>query len=119
MNRIGRVRRTPARWASPPGTGKSHARQPDGQEPRLVRRPGSDGLTKRFIKHVAAGASVAADENRPAHTTANSGRRTIPTLRLLPHTIQLCIHCRHNPAGFWVSRNGDQTVRRPWCKSPS
>ena len=35
----------------------------------------------------------------------------------LPHTIQLCIHCRHNPAGFWVSHSGGQTVRRPWCLS--
>jgi len=35
----------------------------------------------------------------------------------LPHTIQLCIHCRQNPAGFWVSRNGSQTVRCPWCLS--
>jgi hypothetical protein len=35
----------------------------------------------------------------------------------LPHTIQLCIHCRQNPAGFWVSRTGDKTVRRPWCLS--
>jgi hypothetical protein len=37
--------------------------------------------------------------------------------RLLPHTIQLCIHCRSNPAGLWVSRHSDQTVRRPWCLS--
>ena len=37
--------------------------------------------------------------------------------RRLPHTIQLCIHCQHNPAGFWVSRAGSQTVRRPWCLS--
>jgi hypothetical protein len=36
---------------------------------------------------------------------------------LLPHTIQLCIRCPHNPAGFWVSRDNDQTVRRPWCLS--
>jgi hypothetical protein len=35
----------------------------------------------------------------------------------LLHTIQLCIHCRHNPAGFWVSGTGGQTVRRPWCLS--
>jgi hypothetical protein len=35
----------------------------------------------------------------------------------LPHTIQLCIHCRENPAGFWVSRTGGNTVRRPWCLS--
>ena len=47
----------------------------------------------------------------------NSRRRTITMPRLLPHTIQLCIHCRRNPAGFWVSHNGDQTVRRPWCLS--
>src|SRR5260370_19817264 len=60
-----------------------------------------------------AGARVAAGQDRPAATTMNSRRRTIPTPRLLPHIIQLCIHCRHNPAGFWVSRNGDQTVRRP------
>ena len=53
-----------------------------------------------------AGARVAVGQNRPAARTANSRRRTIPTPRLLPYTIQLCIHCRHNPAGFWVSHNG-------------
>ena len=31
----------------------------------------------------------------------------------LPHTIQLCIHCRDRPARFWVSRTSGQTVRRP------
>ena len=35
----------------------------------------------------------------------------------LPHAIQLCIHCRERPAGFWVSRTGGKTVRRPWCLS--
>ena len=35
----------------------------------------------------------------------------------LPRTIQLCIQCLANPAGFWVSRTGSQTVRRPWCLS--
>jgi hypothetical protein len=34
---------------------------------------------------------------------------------LWPRTVQLCIHCQHNPAGFWVSRTNGQTVRRPWC----
>jgi len=43
--------------------------------------------------------------------------RTMTAPRRLPRTIQLCIHCRHNPAGFWVSRNSSQTVRRPWCLS--
>jgi hypothetical protein len=42
--------------------------------------------------------------------------RTV-TMPRLPHTIQLCTHCRHHPAGFWVSSHGDQTVRRPWCLS--
>lgn len=64
-----------------------------------------------------AGAPVTAGPTRPAPEAANSWRRTLAMPRLLPHTIQLCIHCRHNPAGFWVSRDSDQTVRRPWCLS--
>ena len=35
--------------------------------------------------------------------------------RLLPRTVQLCTHCQHNPAGFWVGRPGATLVRRPWC----
>jgi hypothetical protein len=70
-------------------------------------------LAERLIQNMAAGASVAAGQDRPAATTANSRRRTIPIPRLLPHTFQLCVHCQHNPAGFWVSRDGDRTVRRP------
>jgi hypothetical protein len=31
--------------------------------------------------------------------------------------VQICIHCKENPAGFWVSRNNSQVVRRPWCLS--
>jgi hypothetical protein len=116
VNRIPRVRRTSARWTGPPGMGEPHSRQPNGQEPHLVSRLGSDGLAAWFTRHVAVGASVAAGQNRPAPTTTNS-RRTKTTSRLLPHTIQLCVHCRQNPAGFWVSRNGDQTARRPWCLS--
>ena len=38
-------------------------------------------------------------------------------LRLVPRTVQLCIHCRESPAGFWVSRKDGKTVRRPWCLS--
>jgi len=59
---------------------------------------------------------VAADRNKPAPTT-KTRRRTITTARLLPHTIQVCIHRRQNPAGFWVSPTSGQTVRRPWCLS--
>jgi len=39
------------------------------------------------------------------------------TPRLPPHTLQLCIYCRQNPAGFWVSRNGGMPARRAWCPS--
>jgi hypothetical protein len=117
MNRIRRVLRTLARGASPPRTGEQYSRQPNRQEPGLIGRLGRDGLAGRFIQHVAAGTSVAAGQNRPAATTANSRRRTITMPRLLPHTIQPCIRCTQNPAGFWVSCNSGQTVRRPWCLS--
>jgi hypothetical protein len=36
---------------------------------------------------------------------------------LLPRTIQLCIHCRQGPAGFWVSRKNSAVSHRPWCLS--
>jgi hypothetical protein len=49
--------------------------------------------------------------------TTNRRLRAITAPRLVPHTIQLCIHCRANPAGFWVSHTTAQTVRRPWCLS--
>jgi len=45
------------------------------------------------------------------------GLRTRILPARLPHTIQLCIHCRERPAGFWVSRTDATTVRRPWCLS--
>jgi len=115
VNRIRRDRPTLAREASPPGPGEPRPSQPSGQGPRLVSRPG--GLAGRFPRHLAPGASLAVGQIGPAPANANSRRRTIPLPRLLPHTIQLCIHCRHNPAGFWVSRTSDQTARRPWCLS--
>jgi len=42
---------------------------------------------------------------------------TLTAPGMLLRTVQLCIHCRQSPAGFWVSRRGGQTVRRPWCLS--
>jgi len=30
-------------------------------------------------------------------------------------TVQLCVHCRQRPAGFWVSRGNAAVVHRPWC----
>ncbi len=34
---------------------------------------------------------------------------------LVPRGVQLCVHCRVNPAGFWVASAGAAVVRRPWC----
>jgi len=45
-------------------------------------------------------------------TPEQPGARTV---QRLPRTVQLCVHCRENPARFWVSRQGDRTARRPWC----
>jgi len=117
MKPIRRVRRALARRASPPSTGDPHASQPQGRGPLLAIRPGRDDIAAWFIQDLSAAASVAAGHNRPAPTTTNSRQRRITALRLLPHTIQLCIHCRQNPAGFWVSRDSGQTARRPWCLS--
>ena len=85
----------------------------------MKRRHAQTDLVKRrgSIQDLAAAAIIAVGQNWPAPATTNTRRRTIAMPRLLPHTIQLCIHCRHNPAGFWVSHTTDQTVRRPWCLS--
>jgi len=77
-----------------------------------------DHLAGRFIQDLAAAASVATGQQvRSATTTTTTRRRAAILPRLLPRTVQLCVHCRQNPAGFWVSRSGGQTVRRPWCLS--
>ena len=96
---MNRIRRSLARRAGSPGTGEPHASQAQSQEPQPASRPGRDG------------------QNRPAPAATASRRRTITVSGLLPRTIQLCIHCQRNPAGFWVSRDSGQTVRRPWCLS--
>ena len=104
------------------------------------------GLTRRAVVllacHAALPAAAAAPRPEPSpwatHSTRPARARTIvasrppagarsqaPRERLrarvlparLPHTIQLCVHCRERPAGFWVSRADAKTVRRPWCLS--
>jgi hypothetical protein len=61
-----------------------------------------------------AGTRGTAGQTRPAPAPAKPRRRAVTMPRLLPHTMQLCTHCRRNPAGLWVSRDADQTARRPW-----
>ena len=45
-----------------------------------------------------------------------AGRLALPA-GTLPRTVQLCIHCRQTPAGFWVSRKNSVVAHRPWCLS--
>lgn len=85
--------------------------------PRIRRRPGRHGFAGQFIQDIAAAASVAAGQHWPAPSTKMTQRRMMIAPRLRPRTVQLCIHCRQNPAGFWVSHTCDQAVRRPWCLS--
>jgi hypothetical protein len=44
-------------------------------------------------------------------------QRTMTEPGLLPRTLQLCIHCQHNPASFWVTPGNGKVARRPWCLS--
>jgi hypothetical protein len=114
MNRIRRICRSLARLAGPAGLAELRARQLTGPRPPRA---------SQFIQDVAAAANVAVGHQlgRPGHRSSpaapTASRRTMTAPGLLPHTVQRCIHCRRNPAGFWVSRTGGQTVRRPWCLS--
>jgi hypothetical protein len=119
MNRIGRIRRPRARLTGPPGTAEPRANQPTSR----------DSFAGRFIQNVAAGHQLGRPGHRarpragstgqtwPATMAPRSWWRAVATPGLLPHTIQLCVHCQQRPAGFWVRRHGGQTVRRPWCLS--
>jgi hypothetical protein len=102
-----------------------------GPAARRRGRPGRDGFAGRFIQDIAAAASVAAGQqlgqrgqwtrragqNRPAIADPMPWLGPVAAPGRRPHTVQLCIHCGHSPAGFWVSLRGGQTVRRPWCLS--
>jgi hypothetical protein len=119
---MNRIHHPSARRASPPGRAEPHPRQPQGQRPHPAGRPGRGGSARRFIQDIAAAASVTVGQHRPAPTIPTPRRRTMTAARPRPHTIQLCIHCRQSPAGFWVSGNGGMPARRPWslpcCQGP-
>jgi hypothetical protein len=76
-------------------------------------------LTHRAAVPAAAATLRPEPARRGEHSPlpAREKLRTIILPARLPHAIQLCIHCRERPTGFWVSRTGGQTVRRPWCLS--
>ena len=84
----------------------------------VVPRPEPSGGTTHSTRPAPAGTIVTSEPCagvRPQSPREELRTRILPA-RLL-HTIQLCIHCRERPAGFWVSRAGAKTVRRPWCLS--
>jgi hypothetical protein len=89
--------------------------RPKASAPTWPAGQAAAGFTARLIEDLAAG--VAAGQHRPAPTATTTRRRSITAPRLLPRTIQVCIHCRQEPAGFWVSRDTGQKVRRSWCLS--
>jgi len=105
MNLIHAIRRPPS-W---PGRPASRWRPWPPRPPRWLA-PGPGHLAGTSPRPSPA-------SPQPAPSTTMARRRTVIALRLRPHTIQLCVCCHQNPAGFWVSRTGDQTVRRPWCLS--
>jgi hypothetical protein len=130
MNRIRPICRSIARLAGSAGVAELRASRLTGPSAPWARRSGGDGPAGRFIQDVAAAASVAVGHQRgqpghgskpvagrrwPAATATTPQRRTVTAPRLWPRAVQLCTHCRQNPAGFWVSQAGGQTVRRPWC----
>ncbi|MGI9006085.1 MAG: hypothetical protein ACR2FU_07775 [Streptosporangiaceae bacterium] len=67
----------------------------------------------RFGPALADGTGRAGAGSRRAGL--DSRRRPWHRWNLLPRTVQLCVHCRANPAGFWVSGVNAAVVRRPWC----
>jgi hypothetical protein len=85
----------------------------------MKRRHAQTNLSKRggSIQNLAPAATVAAGQHWPAPASTNPRWLSITAHLPRPHTVQLCVHCRQNPAGFWVSHTSDQTARRPWCLS--
>ena len=90
--RTGRdVRRSLARGASPHGTGEPRASQPEGQESHLARQ--------RWPRRTDPPGHGSERERSGRPHQARSHDRELPAAhdnhaRLLPHAIQLCIHCR-------------------------
>jgi hypothetical protein len=93
--------------------------QPPGDQQRPAWLAGHPDRGHRAADH-RVGDDGVPEAGRAAARIRRRRRNDLSTMTVpgvLPHTIQLCIHCRHNPAGFWVSRDNAQTVRRPWCLS--
>ena len=92
--------------------------QPPGDQRRPAQPAGHPDHDRGHGAHLRAGGDRVPDAGRAA-ARGRQRRRTGPFTRtapgVLPHTLQLCIHCQQRPAGFWVRRTGGTVVRRPWC----
>ena len=77
--------------------------------------PSTDGPVQHAALSCAAGHHFRMAVDRlPAQAQEQlAGQET----RTKTRTVQLCIHCRENPAGFWVSRRSSRVMHRPWCLS--
>jgi hypothetical protein len=60
---------------------------------------------------------MAADRLPASSTAPSRGLGGLLRTRMLPRTVHLCVRCRENAAGFWVSGTNGQATRRPWCLS--
>ena len=77
--------------------------------------PSTDGPVKHVALSCAAGHHFRMAVDRlPAQAQE---QLAVQETRTKTRTVQLCIHCRENPAGFWVSRRNSRVVHRPWCLS--
>jgi len=84
---------------------------------RTGSRPAWEVVISRLrrISHGLAGLTGLTGPADPAPRAASRRLRTVLPHVRLPRTVQPCIHCRQNPAGFWVTRKNSGVVRRPWC----
>jgi hypothetical protein len=75
----------------------------------------TDGPVKHLALSCAAGHHfrMAVDRLPEQAQEQLAGQET----RTKTRTVQICIHCMENPAGFWVSRRSSKVVHRPWCLS--
>jgi hypothetical protein len=77
--------------------------------------PSTDGPVSHIALSCAAGHHFRMAADRlPAPAQQQLARQQARTRARIR---QLCIHCRENPAGFWVIRRGGMVARRPWCLS--
>lgn len=113
MHRVGRWLASLARRA-----GFRLACHPAGPAVVVTTPPGPSRWTMPSPLPAPAGTLATSEPRVGARPHALRGwLRTMAAPARLPHTFQLCIHCQQNPAGFWVSRTGGKTARRPWCLS--